>query len=390
MASADSIDTMIRRLALSLLFVVAALASPTAVSTAVARTISVAPGQSIQAAVNQASAGDTIRVAPGTYTETGSPCPTRPGHTCAVVITKDDISLVGRGGPVVLKNGGGQDEGIAVGKTDDPSCLSDASGRVSGSLVSDLTVEGFEDDGVFLYCVDDWRVTGTTATDNDEYGIFPSHSGAGRVDHSSASGANDTGIYIGQSHDVRIDHNLATGNVSGFEIENSTRVRADHNESTGNTGGILSFTLPFLDVKSNTSNQIDHNYVHENNKANTCLDPSDAVCGVPRGTGILVLAADTNDIAHNQVTGNDTFGIAVANFCVAQGIPEEQCAALDIDVNADGNHVTHNIVTGNAGSPDPSVVPVFAVDLAWDGFGAGNCWAKNVFGTSFPAPLPSC
>ena len=43
-------------------------------------------------------------------------------------------------------------------------------------------------------------------------------------------------------------------------------------------------------------------------------------------------------------------------------------------------------MTGNAGNPDllRLASPVFAVDLAWDTLGTGNCWSNNVFGTSFP------
>ncbi len=33
---------------------------------------------------------------------------------------------------------------------------------------------------------------------------------------------------------------------------------------------------------------------------------------------------------------------------------------------------------------------VFAVDLAWDLSGKGNCWEDNVAGTQFPAQLPAC
>jgi nitrous oxidase accessory protein NosD len=169
-------------------------------------------------------------------------------------------------------------------------------------------------------------------------------------------------------------------------------VRADNNEATGNTGGLLSFTLPFLDVTSNSDNVIENNNVHDNNKPNSCLDQSDTVCGVPYGTGILVLAADTNTVSGNTVTGNDSFGIAVANFCVATKTPPEICAILDIEPNADGNTIRSNTVTGNAGNPDYAHLasPVFAVDLAWDTTGVGNCWSDNVFGTSFPDPLPSC
>jgi parallel beta-helix repeat protein len=356
-----------------------------------ARTLNVHVGQSIQRAVDRAHPGDRIFIGPGVYHEQGRSCPSRPGHECAVGIEDDSISLIGRphdNVPVVIENSGGQDEGIAVGRTGDPSCLTDESSRIDGSLISHLQVKGFGDDGVFLFCVDGWRVTDVEAIDNNEYGIFPSHVGEGRVDNSFASGANDTGIYIGQSHDVEIDHNLATGNVSGFEIENSSNVTAHDNESHGNTAGILSFTLPGLDVTSNHDNDIGSNNVHDNNKANTCVDPEDSVCQVPPGTGILIDAADTNTVHNNEVLNNNSFGIGVVNFCT--GKPDAACdpPPSDIDIFADGNHILSNNVTGNG--TDPSVDPVFAVDLAWDTTGTGNCWSGNTFGTSFPPDLPPC
>jgi parallel beta-helix repeat protein len=310
-----------------------------------------------------------------------------------VAVTKDDIAIVGKGGngkSVVLRSDGDQEEGISVGRSSGPECLGDESLRVHGSLLQNIVVEGFEDDGVLLSCVQDWRVTGVAAIDNEEYGIFPSHVFDGRLDHSFASGANDTGHYIGQSFDSRVDHNVATDNVSGFEIENSIGIRADHNLAYGNTGGFLSFALPFLDAKVNRDNVIEDNIVRDNNRPNTCLEPGDDVCGVPPGTGILLMAVDDNLVRHNIVTGNDSYGIAVANICLAQELPEEVCAILDIEVNPDGNTIAQNRVIGNGSNPAPSLPPVFAVDLAWDGSGEGNCWEKNRFGTSFPDPLPSC
>jgi nitrous oxidase accessory protein NosD len=101
-------------------------------------------------------------------------------------------------------------------------------------------------------------------------------------------------------------------------------------------------------------------------------------------------AADENTVTGNRATGNDSFGIAVTNICLAQELPEEVCAALDIQPDSDGNMVVGNRVTGNGSDPGRQVPPVLAVDLAWDGTGAGNCWSRNVFGTSFPEELPSC
>jgi parallel beta-helix repeat protein len=379
-----------RRFALLLLLsgLVLGLALPAG---AAARNFNVHAGQSIQRAVDRAHEGDRIFVRPGVYHEHGVACPAEAGKTCAVAITEDDVSLIGRprkNAPVVIENAGDQDQGVSVARTGDPSCLSDSSQRVAGSLIKDIQVNGFGDDGIFLFCVDNWRVTGSQAHDDAEYGIFPSHVGAGRVDNSIATGANDTGIYIGQSHDVEIDHDVASGNVSGFEIENSKNVRAHDNEAFGNTGGLLTFTLPGLDVKQNQDNEVDHNNIHDNNKANTCLDPNDAVCAVPPGTGILNVAADTNEIHDNAVTTNKTFGIAVASFCT--GTPQACQGPLDIDTNPDGNRIRFNHVTGNGFDPDPSIPGVFAQDLAWDFFGTGNCWQGNVNGTQFPPQLPAC
>jgi parallel beta-helix repeat protein len=356
-------------------------------------TIHVHRGDSIQTAVNSASRGDTVLVHPGTYREDGRSCPTESAHSCAVLIREDGIRLVAkrsRRRRVVLKASGGQDEGIAVVGSNDPSCVSDRSKRLHRSLIKGFTVKGFDDDGVFLYCVDRYRVTRVRAINNNEYGIFPSHSVSGRVDHSFASGANDTGIYIGQSRRGRVDHNRATRNVSGFEIENSSRVRADHNVAIGNTAGILSFALSGLDVKSNRSNRIDHNRVRRNNKRNTCVDPDDTVCKVPSGTGILLLAVDKNLVQRNRVSGNKTFGIAVANYCLGLQLSAADCSKIDIEPNPDGNRLTRNRARGNGFNPDPFVPLIFAVDLAWDTTGNGNCWSRNAADRTFPSPLPGC
>src|SRR5712691_6462456 len=127
-----------------------------------ATTIIVRPGQSIQAAVDAASPGDTILVEPGSYAEPGVACPANPAQACAVAISKDGISLIGltRGRrQVVLVDPGGQDVGIQVAKTGEPACLGDPAKRIRGSLVRGFTVSGFGSDGLDVVCTDGWRVT---------------------------------------------------------------------------------------------------------------------------------------------------------------------------------------------------------------------------------------
>ena len=256
------------------------------------------PGESIQHAVDQADPGDTILVLPGTYQEAGRTCPSDPRHQCGVVITTDDLHVVGAsqpGEPVLLEKRDDQDEGIevAVPVAHVDTCLDDPSQRIQGSTLEGLTVNGFGDNGIYLFCVDHFTIRNCETHDNVEYGLFPSHSAFGSIIGNVATGANDTGIYVGESHDVRVTHNIAHGNVSGFEIENSSQVELDHNLAVGNTAGILSFTLPFLDVPVNEDNSIHHNTAILNNKDNTCTGGD--VCLVPIGTGILLISVQATN-----------------------------------------------------------------------------------------------
>jgi parallel beta-helix repeat protein len=353
---------------------------------ALAATITVSPGESIQKAVNKAKQHDNVRIKPGVYHEKAHKCPAEEG-TCAVHISKG-IRLRGLGKPghpVVLEAKGDEHQGIEAARKGGPKCLHDKSLQIEDLEISGITVRGFQGDGVFVRCAVNWKIASVRAIRNDEYGIFPVFSGKGRVTHSFASGANDTGIYIGQSHDVQIDHNTAVNNVSGFELENTTRSVAEFNDGHDNTAGLLSFALPNLVVKVNRRNLIRGNVFHHNNRDNTCEDPDDVVCNVPPGTGIIMVATDRNTTTNNSVKNNRTGGIALVSYCI---IADSPCKP-DIDPNPDYNHIVANTVTGNGKNPAHPYEGI-AADLIWDGSGKGNCWTDNIFGKSFPDELPSC
>jgi len=365
---------------------------------AIGATWIVNPGESIQDAVDQADPGDTIRVLPGTYREAGRPCPspTNPRQLCGVLITKDDLRIVGArqpGQPVVLENAGTQDEGIEVAllSARGDTCLDDPSQRIQGSTLEGLTVNGFGDNGIYLFCVDHFTIRNCETHDNVEYGLFPSHSAFGSIIGNVATGSNDTGIYVGESHDVRVKHNTAHGNVSGFEIENSTRVELDHNLAVGNTAGILSFTLPFLDVNVNEDNSIHHNTSVLNNKDNTCT-PGGDVCLVPIGTGILLVSVQRNQVRDNVALGDNSVGIALVDLCTVIQEPQELCVLLGIDP-PNGNRIERNIALGNGQNPDVQRLPpdTPGSDLFWTGLGENNCWSRNLSEIDVtPIPFPQC
>jgi hypothetical protein len=108
-------------------------------------------------------------------------------------------------------------------------------------------------------------------------------------------------------------------------------------------------------------------------RENTCLEPDETVCQVQP----LALAADRNLVRHNRVTGNDSFGIAVANICLALGLSPSACAALDIDPGPGDNRVIANVAAGKGTNPAPTLPPVFGVDLTWDLSGTCDCSSRR-------------
>jgi parallel beta-helix repeat protein len=321
-------------------------------------------GGSIQAAIEAAAPGAVIHIEPGTYAE-------------AIRVTRPGIKLIGlrRGGAgVVIENPGDEDDGIAVTATGD------------GFALLNVTVRGFEENGVILAGVDDFLLSGITAENDGEYGLFPVRSSHGVIERCAASGHRDTGIYVGQSVDVEVRHNVASGNVNGIEIENSSDVKVIANETYDNVAGVLVVLLPGLQVKTSSDVLVAGNAVHDNNHPNFA-EPGEIEAAVPSGSGILLVGVDRAVVEGNTVTGNDFTGIAVGSTLLLgqlAGLPPE--AFADIEPNPDGARIRDNVVTGNGSAPSVSFLP--GVDLLWDGSGTGNVWTGNTFGSTFPSALP--
>ncbi|MCU7550828.1 right-handed parallel beta-helix repeat-containing protein [Chitinophagaceae bacterium LB-8] len=323
-------------------------------------------GSSIQAAINNAQNGAVIFIEPGTYKE-------------AIVISKPGIKLVGRSeSEVIIEDPGGENNGIRVTDEGDDFTL------------SNVTIRGFERNGVILIRVTNYLISHVTTIHNGEYGIFPIRSQNGVIEHCVAIGHSDTGIYIGQSDGAEVRFNKVYENVNGIEVENCSDIIVTKNQCYNNTAGILAVLLPGLTVKELKNIQIVHNHVYDNNLPNFADEEGGFEALVPSGSGILFVGGDNSTIEDNNVKGNNFVGIAVVSTLVLGqlgNIPPE--AFADIEPLANQVKVTSNVVMKNGEAP-PTGLPLPGEDLLWDGLGVDNCWLKNNYNTGFPQTLPTC
>ena len=333
------------------------------------RGITVNEGESIQAAVDKALPGQTIYVQPGIYLE-------------SVLVDKANITIIGLGGGhgerVIIKNPGDEENGITVRDNGD------------GFVLRNVTVQDFEENGVFLVRVDGFELMKVTTVNNGEYGLFPVRCINGLIEDCSATGHTDTGIYVGQSEKIVVRKSVAFGNVNGFEIENCSNVIVAQNDAYDNTAGMLVILLPGLTVKASANILITENNLHNNNHVNFAEPGEGFESVVPQGSGILIVGVDNVLLKNNKIDDNGFVGVAVVSTLVLgalAGLPPE--AFADIEPNADGASIVNNKVTGNGSNP-PQGLPLPAVDLLWDGNGNNNCWKNNDYQTSFPQSLPVC
>jgi parallel beta-helix repeat protein len=318
----------------------------------------------IQAAVDVANPGDTVRVPPGVYHEN-------------VLVAKDNITIEGSRG-AILDGTGLTGSGITVRSLD-------SSARINGFRLTGLRIQNYVRNGVILNRVDHYQIDHAEFADNLAYGIFPIRSSDGLIEFNKVSGSDDTGIYIGQSSDAVIQNNHVTDCTVGISAEVSSNIVVQDNKVMNNTIGMLAAVLPGLSVTETTNIQITRNLFIRNNRPNPVSDPTDILSQLPSGVGILIFGADQVSVTDNKVMDNNSAGIAVVQVLPA-------LASLDprIEPFPDQNKIRGNVVLSNGSNPDPKIAPLPPGDLLWDLSGTGNCWSDNVYKTSVPMPLPDC
>ena len=339
------------------------LVSPTS---AIANTHLVQPGDSIQAAVDAASPGDTIMVRAGMYRE-------------SVKIQTDGLTLRTEGSVTLkpLNYGDGQCylPGHVAGFCVVPADFDPSVGSYT-TRVRDVTITGFRivgfDDGVFGFGTEDLKVSDVVAIDNRDYGVA-SFDGIGtRFTRNATSGSQDAGIYVGDSIDANavVTNNRSWDNALGILIRHTHKVVVSHNEVWGNCLGV--FLLSDIEAGGSGHIRVQHNRVSANNKVCPNFEGFLPDLG---GGGIVLAGAQHDIIFQNVVTdnrGNTLFSGGIV--LITNTLPNPDGS---FDVSKD-NLVAWNRLNGN----EPA-------DIVTDAASTPNIFVRNRCDTSIPEGLCS-
>ncbi len=256
----------------------------------------------LQAALINASPGDVIELAEGTY-----------HFTTELNVVCDNITIRGAGREKTILSFRNQSAGssglVATGNAFVIESLA-----VEDTVGNAIKVLGAQD-VTFRDVRVEW--TGGPKSTNGAYGIYPVECQNVLIENCVSIGASDSGIYVGQSQDVIVRGCRAERNVAGIEIENTLCADVYDNTATHNTGGILVFNLPGLTQTNGGNVRVFRNRFVDNNHENFAPQGT-MVADVPAGTGVMLLATDHVELFENEITGHQTSNILIVSFLITE------------------------------------------------------------------------
>ena len=148
---------------------------------ATAKVLRVSSGDSIQAAIDAASPGDTILVDPGTYQED-------PTSDYGLRISTDNLRLIGKvrpgqgeAGKVRVLQNGDQETGVYAAPAGCENRDNACAGELNDFYIRGFTVEGFPQNGIQTRWVDGFKFIRNESVNNLNNGIYPTLSANGLV-----------------------------------------------------------------------------------------------------------------------------------------------------------------------------------------------------------------
>lgn len=297
--------------------------------------------QTIGAAVAAASAGDTIQVAPGTYSED--------------VIIGKSLSLVGANNANTIIEAKGKANGIYVDGLDNAG--------LSEVVVTGFTVENANFEGILVTNASSVTIWGNRVVSNDLALNASAESCPGQPEFETSEGDDcGEGIHLSGVDHSTVANNFLQNNSGGILLSDDTGLTHD-DLITGNVVrnnpydcGITLASHPlYSSLPSNTPRGVDRNTISDNDSSENGL----AIEGAGAGVGLFVappgLETAGNVVVGNRLVGNGLPGVAFHLHTASAG------------QNLNDNLIVGNYVAGNgadtedAATPGPTGINVFGV-----------------------------
>jgi parallel beta-helix repeat protein len=312
----------------------------------------------VQTALSNAIAGQTLCLAAGTYS-----------FTDELALNTDGISLLGAGMDETILDFAGQETGGNGIKVQNVEGF-----RIQGMTLVDMAGDGVRVDRgtnlVFRQLRIYWR--GGSASDNGAYAVYPTQSENILIEDCMVAGASDAALYVGQSSSIVVRRNVVTSSVAGIEIENSTNAEVSHNTTVDNVSGILVFNLPGLPVKDGARTLVHDNKVFFNNRPQFAVT-GNFVANVPPGSGIVVFSADETEVRDNEIVGHRSVGVVVVScFSMAEFVDSLNCDDPGFDGYPEGIWIHDNLFRDNGYDAGQTFYELFQEttpfeEILWDG-----------------------